>query len=126
MNNDYMNIIEQMYNGDVNPIDKRHDHNSKYAALLKKIIENEKKIAHYLSLQTDSKEVQKLFSELSNDKDKASSFDNSNNFIDEFRVGAKFMLDTFVVTNDSVIRDIITAIQKNFQLQARFLLNICS
>lgn len=101
-----MNIIEELYYGNINPIDKRYDHNSQYAKFSKIIADNEKKISVYLSLQTNAKDELELFLKLMRAQDEVLDFSEANSFIEGFQLGAKFIVDSLVAPQGSVLRDI--------------------
>ena len=101
-----MNIIEELYYGNINPNENQFDRNSQYAKFIKTITENEVKLTEYLASLPDSKEEQQLFFQLMNAESEVRQFSEIDRFIEGFQLGARFTLDTFVLPGQSVIRDI--------------------
>ena len=101
-----MNIIEELYHGNIRPTEQFFDRKSEYGKFMQIISDNEEKISKYLSLQENSKEEQHLFSQLMNAQREILCFSEENRFIEGFHLGATFTLDTFVIPQESVIRDI--------------------
>ena len=102
-----MNIIEELYYGNVRPGEKCVDHHSNYAHFQSTISENEEKLSAYLKSQPESKEEQHLFSQLMNAQSEILSFSEISRFLEGFQLGARFMLDAAVIPQDSVVRDIV-------------------
>ena len=101
-----MNIIEELYHGGIQPTSKCFDQNSQYGRFIKIISDNEQKLSEYLALQDNTKEQQHLLSQLINAQREILCFSESSRFVEGFQLGAKFTLDTFVIPQESVIRDI--------------------
>ena len=101
-----MNILKDLYYGDLEPIDKGFDRNSEYAKLFTLITDNEKKLIDFLNSLCDAKEEQNLLSQMQDAQYELNNFIECERFIDGFRMGAEFILETFVVPQRSVIRDI--------------------
>lgn len=92
-----MNIIEELYFGNINPNEKCFESNSKYAVLIKTISENEEKLTTYLSSLSESKEEHLLFSQLLNANSEVLRISELDKFIEGFQLGARFILDTFLL-----------------------------
>ena len=101
-----MNTLENLYYGNINPTDKCYKQDSEYANFLKIVSDNQEKIIEFLSTQPNSEKEQHLFSQMLNAQSEIDNFAQYDRFIEGFRLGAEIMLETFVVPQQSVIRDI--------------------
>lgn len=101
-----MNILEEFYYGNIIPNDKCFDRKSEYAKFIEIISDNEKKLTAFLGGLPRAEEEQHLFSQLMNAQREVSTFSELNRFIEGFQLGARFILDTFILPQESVIRDI--------------------
>ena len=101
-----MNIIEELYHGGITPTEQTFERNSEYGTCMTVIAENEMKLIEYLKMQANSEEMQDLFSQLMDAQRDMLNFSECNRFIEGFHLGSRFMLDTFVVPQKSVVRDI--------------------
>lgn len=101
-----MNILEELYFGNIRPCDKCFDRQSQYAAVVNIIAENEKKLFDYFKTQQQHETEGNLFSQLMDAQDQIMAFSEQNRFIEGFQTGAKFMLDTLILPQNSAIRDI--------------------
>ena len=101
-----MNILEEMYYGNIRPISKCFDRSSPYGKLVKIISDNEKKLNTYLNTIPEAKEEQYLFSQLMNAQGEVSGISDLERFIEGFQLGARFMLDTFLSERYSPIQDV--------------------
>ena len=102
-----MNILEELYYVNVRPDEKCFDRKSEYAAFIKIIAENEERLLAFLNAQSEAKEEQHLFSQLMNAQGEVLRFSEMNRFIEGFQLGARFILDSLVLPQQSVIRDIV-------------------
>lgn len=102
-----MSILEELFYGNINPNEKSLDRDSHYSAFLKMISDNETKLTKFLSEQPEATEEQHCFSQLINAQSEVQQFSERNRFIEGFQLGARFILDTFVMPEESVIRDIV-------------------
>ncbi|MDR1629916.1 MAG: hypothetical protein LBS36_06860 [Oscillospiraceae bacterium] len=100
-----MNILEELYFGNIRPCDKCFDKQSRYGAFINIIAENEETLLDYFKTQQHETQ-QHLFSQLMNAQEEILAFSEQNRFIEGFQTGAKLMLDTFILPQSSVIRDI--------------------
>ena len=98
--------LESLYYGNINPNVKCFDRNTKYAKFMQIVSENEQKLTDYLRAIPKSDEEQHLFSQLMNAQSEIMSFSELERFIEGFRLGATFMLETFLLPQNSAIRDI--------------------
>ncbi|MCI9626326.1 MAG: hypothetical protein HFI90_06035 [Clostridia bacterium] len=87
-----MNILEEFYYGNVNPQEKCFQRKSEYAAFVKIVSENEEKLSAYLG-----GEEQHLFSQLMNAQSEILDTETRERFIEGWKLGARFMIDTFLV-----------------------------
>lgn len=91
-----MNILEKFYYGNVNPQEKSFKRETEYAKFVRIVFENEEKLTAYLT-----GEEQHLFSQLMNAQSEILDVEARERFIEGWRLGAKFMLDTFFVPRNS-------------------------
>jgi hypothetical protein len=101
-----MNILEDLYYGNINPNEKCFDKKSEYAKFVKIIIDNEEKLIAFLNALPNAEEGRHLFSEMLNAHSEISQFEEFERFAEGFRLGAGIMLETFILPQQSVIRDI--------------------
>lgn len=97
------NILIELFYGNISPIAKTFAEDSGYAAFSTIISENEKLLSE--ALKGGSEEH--LFSHLMNVQQEILEFTERERFLEGFRIGAKIILDTFVLPGSSAIRDII-------------------
>ena len=98
-----MNIIEELYNGNINPQSKCFDQNSEYGKLIKIICDHENKLTAYLNAVSDEKEGQQLLSQLITAQNEMSCINEFEWFEEGFKLGARLMLDTFIIERYSPI-----------------------
>lgn len=101
-----MNILEELYYGNIAPETKCFDRKSKYADFVAIVSNNEEKLTSFLNGIFKAEEKQHLFSQLMNAQSEILGFSEQERFIEGFELGARFMLDTFLIPRKSVIRDI--------------------
>lgn len=101
-----MSILEELYYGNICPNEKVFDGKSEYAKFIGIIADNEKTLSDYFKAQPETQDKQHLFSQLMNAQEEISSFNECNRFLEGFRLGAGIMIETFVVPQQSVLRDI--------------------
>jgi len=99
-------ILEDLYYGNIGPHVKCFDPHSEYAKFQKIIADNEEQLTAFLHGIPKSEEEQHLFSQLMNAQNEVSVFSELERFIEGFQMGARFMLDTFLIPRNSAIRDI--------------------
>ena len=100
------NILEELYYGNINPQDKCFDRDSEYAKFVKIIADNEEKLDAFLRGISAAEKEHKLFSQLMDAHSSILVFSEKERFIEGFQLGARLMLDTFLIPWGSVIRDI--------------------
>lgn len=101
-----MNILEELFHGNVRPSDKQFDRTSQYAKYCEILIENERQLTVFLTAIPNAENELHLLSQMVNAQAEVSGYSEMERFIEGFRLGARFMLDTFVMADNSVIRDI--------------------
>lgn len=102
-----MNFLEELYYGNINPNEKCFARESQYAAFIKIIAENQEKLTAYFNAIPHTQKERHLFFQLMNAQEEVLQFSEENRFIEGFQLGARCMLDTFIVPGESVIRDIL-------------------
>ena len=88
------NILEELYYGNINPIE---NYSLKpLAAKYSKIIsDNEEKLMSFFNRFSAAKEEHELFSQLLSAQIDLLDYNEFERFIEGFRLGARFTLDTF-------------------------------
>lgn len=97
-----MNIIEELYYGNVDPTEKSVDKNSDYYKFVKAVSEIEDKLNETLN---DGEK--QLFSKLMNAQNEVLCITDKERFIEGWKLGARFILDTFITQRDSPLTGII-------------------
>ena len=101
-----MNVLEELFYGNINPNEKCFDRRSEYAKFNAIVSDNEEKLMKFLKVIHRTEEEQHFFSQLMNAQAEILSFSQLDRFIEGFQLGARFMLDTFILPQKSVVRDI--------------------
>jgi len=101
-----VNILEELYHGNVRPSDKQFDRTSQYAKFCKILFENERQLTAFLAAIPNADNELHLLSQMINAQVEISGYNEIERFIEGFRLGARFMRDIFVMPDNSVIRDI--------------------
>lgn len=101
-----MNVLEELYHGNVRPSDKQFDRTSHYTKYCEILIENERQLTAFLAALPNTENELHLLSQMVNAQAEISGYSEMERSIEGFRLGARFMLDTFVLPDNSVIRDI--------------------
>lgn len=101
-----MNVLEELYHGNVRPNDKQFDRTSQYAKFCEILTDNERQLTTFLAALPNAETEQHLLSQMINVQAEVSGYNDMERFIEGFRLGARLMLDTFVMPDNSVIRDI--------------------
>ena len=97
-----MNILEDLYRGNIEPWSKEFDKQSAYGRLVKIIADTEKELT---ALTKERQAEQRLLTQLIQAQNNVLDFCQLEYFIEGFQLGANFMLDTFVTPQKSVLRD---------------------
>lgn len=101
-----MNVLEELYYGNVNPNEKQFERTSSYAKFCKTITDNESQLMAFFEALPNAENEKRLFSQMVNAQAEISCYCEKERFIEGFRLGTKFMLDSVVMPDNSVIRDI--------------------
>ena len=101
-----MMILNDLYYGNISPIDKCFNRTSEYARFMEMISNNQEKLTDFLNSLPNAKEQQHLFEQMVNAQGEVSEFSEREKFFEGFRLGAGIMLETFILPQQSVIRDI--------------------
>ena len=101
-----MNILEELYYGNVRPSEKQFDPTSQYAKFFEILTDNERNLQAFLASLPDAENGQHMLSLMVNAQAEINGYSETERFIEGFRLGARFVLDTFVMPDNSVIRDI--------------------
>jgi len=99
------NILEELYYGNITPCDKCYSRDSEYAKCMKIISDHDEKLTAFLH-ENSNREAQDLFSQLMSTQDEVLCMGEQERFIEGFRLGARFMLDTFLVSGKRALKDI--------------------
>lgn len=94
-------ILEELYYGNINPSEKQFDRNSDYAKCIKIIADNEESLTASLC-----DEENHLFSELMKAQYQILITGERERFIEGFKLGVRFIMDTFLIPRDSPFKDI--------------------
>jgi len=100
------NTLEALYYGNIIPSEKCFDRDSEYARFIKIVSENKEKLTSFLNGIPTAQEAQRLFSQLMGAQNELLEFSEQDRFIEGFMLGARFMLDTFLIPRESAIADI--------------------
>lgn len=95
-----MNIIEELFFGNIDPNDLPLGQDSQYSKAMKVIDAIEDSLAERL----EGRE-QKQYLDLVNAYSEVMGITTVENFINGFRVGARFILDTFVIEPNRILKD---------------------
>ena len=98
-----MNILEEFYYGNVNPNEKCFKRESEYATFVKIVSTNEEKLNTYLNAIPTAQEEQHLFSQLMNAQSEILDTEGRERFLEGWMLGARFILDTFLIPHKSPI-----------------------
>ena len=101
-----MTTLEDLYYGNIHPNEKRFERTSEYAKFAKIAVDKGKKLTAFLNALPNAKEERHLFEQMVNAESEISAFSEFERFIEGFRLGAGIMLKTFILPQQSVIRDI--------------------
>jgi hypothetical protein len=101
-----MTMLEDLFYGNINPNEKCFDKKSEYAKFVKIITDNEEKLTAFLDRLPNAEEERHMFSQMINAQSELGQFSEFERFIEGFGLGASIMLETFILPQQSVIRDI--------------------
>jgi len=103
---DRMNVMEDLFYGNINLNEKCYNHDSEYARFAKIVADNEERITTFLNSLSKAEEEQRLFLQMVNAQSEISEFLEFERFVEGFRMGASLILEIFVIPKQSVMRDI--------------------
>ena len=106
-----MNILEELYYGNIKPHEKTVRRESGYDKFVKIVSANEEKLTTFLKSIPKSEEEQHLFSQMINAQTEIAELDELERFIEGFKLGARLIIDTFLIERSSLIQDICGQIQ---------------
>lgn len=101
-----MMVLQDLFYGNINPNEQCFNKNSEYAKYVGIVSDNEEKLTAFLNSLPNTVNEQHLLSQIINAQSELSQFSEMERFIEGFRLGAGIMLDTFILPQQSVIRDI--------------------
>ncbi len=88
-----MNILEELYYGNISPNEKSIREKSEYASYIGIVSDNEEKLSLYLD-----GEEKRLFDQLMDAQSNITNIEACERFIEGWKLGAQFMLDTFLIS----------------------------
>lgn len=97
-----MNIIEELFYGNINPNDQTFERGSHYG----KAMETVDTVETSLTESLEGREKQQ-FLDMVNAYSDILGVTTVESFIKGFRIGARFVLDTFVIEREGIFKDII-------------------
>ena len=95
-----MNIIEELYYGNINPNEKRYNKNADYTKAMRKFCDNENMLNEMLK----DKQLH-LFIELVNASDSIIAITSIENFKIGFRLGVQMICDS-LICDDGIFKDL--------------------
>ncbi len=96
-----MSILEELFYGNLNPSDQTFERKSQYGKAMDVIARNEEILTELL----EGKEARR-FSDFVNAYDEILGITSVENFITGFQLGARFILDTFIMEPAQIRKDI--------------------
>ena len=98
-----MNILEELYYGNITPQEKAFRRESDYAGFVKTVSENEEKLTAFLRAIPNAAEEQRLFSQLMSAQGEVNDIEGKERFIEGWKLGARVVLDTFIMPRYSSV-----------------------
>ena len=89
-----MNIIEELYYGNLNPTEKYFNPSSEYGKNVKIISDNEEKLTAYLSAIPTAEKEKHLLEQLINAQNEILFISEFERFKEGFKLGARLITDT--------------------------------
>jgi len=99
-------VLEELYHSNIKPVEKSYDKSSTYAKFAKIIAENEVKLTEFLTAMPNAKGEQHLLSQMINAQSEVMNFLEFERFVEGFQLGASLIMETCVIPQTSVLRDI--------------------
>ena len=98
-----MNIIERLYNGNIRPFAEKIDYENDCEKAVNDLLDSEKSLTDFLNYLPNATKEKKLLLQLIRSQDELGRYIETQRFICGFRLGARFVLDTFVVTQEEEV-----------------------
>ena len=96
-----MNLIEELYYGNINPNEKKPNRNTQLSKAMELFSKNENELVEKMS-----KDDKKLFNDMVNASDEISACTSVENFKIGFILGVRMMVDCFKDDTQSPLRDL--------------------
>lgn len=100
-----MTTLENLYYGNLRPMEKQYDRDSSYAEYRRAFSEREHRLTAWLE-EHAGEEPRRLFAEMLQAGSELALFEERERFFEGFRLGAGLMVDALVLPDRSVLRDI--------------------
>lgn len=97
-----MNFIEELFNGKIRPFDQTMDYKNGCDKAVKDLLESEKSLTDFLNALPNATKEQELLLQMINAQGELSDFTEIQRFICGFRLGARFVMDTFVTSQNDI------------------------
>ncbi len=97
-----MNILEEFYYNNIKSDESILNDNIEYSNFIKILAFNENKLFEFFNTLPYGKQEKHLFSQMINAQKEIVNFTELEYFIKGFRIGAKFMLDTFLFSDEKL------------------------
>ena len=91
------NILKNLYYGKIIPWEKETGRDPEYTKLLRRITDSEKKLTGLFNSHPNAQEETGPLEQLMSAKNEIAGLCDAERFIEGFRIGARFMLDTFLI-----------------------------
>lgn len=101
-----MNILEDLYYGNISPNEKCFNRKPTYVKFAEIIAGNEEKLNAFFKNMPNAEQERHQFEQMINAQIEISAFLELERFIEGFRLGSALMLETFILPKQSVITDI--------------------
>lgn len=97
-----MNIIEELYYGNIRPNERQIRHTAQYLKLCNIATDTERKLAAFLADLPDAENEKHLLLQMINAQAEISDYTETRRFVEGFRLGAQFVFDIFDLPNNSI------------------------
>ncbi|MCL2563247.1 MAG: hypothetical protein FWE08_04345 [Oscillospiraceae bacterium] len=101
-----MNMLEELYYGNIDPSAKCYDRKSEYAKFQGMIVDGEQELTAFLKALPQAEKEQQTLARIMNAQNEIIRFMEFERFGEGFRIGTGLMLEAFIVPQQSVLRDI--------------------
>jgi len=96
----HTNILQALYYGEIAPYEKNFSRNPEFVKCVNAVADCEAKLIACLNA-----EQRELLAQLTDAEDDLSEFSELAHFVEGFRLGSAFMLDTFVIPRKSAVSE---------------------